>query len=293
MSDKIFPENTIQRCPHDEENPYVQIRRGLIRDKRISPECRFLIIYLLSNKDNWNINVKQLIKEFKGQWGKDIIYKIINEAIYTGYMKREKFILKGLERTRYYLSETDKFKIESPHAGFPEAVIPHAENQDAKDIIYSKKEYIEEQQPPKQKPVSTAASPVVVSLNKLNLSDSFKKKISKEFTEEEINIAVERCLNWPSRKSDQAALRYLLNNPHEWSDKKSSCQVVNQNVKWLQETLYFDGKKKKGWEIGVNTTRIYFATYCSTGQGGKHFEFKCDDPNMIMKAQKFFNENLK
>src|SRR5947209_14298432 len=46
-----FAQATIERCPHDGENPFAQISRDLIRNKTISLECRMLIIYLLSMSD--------------------------------------------------------------------------------------------------------------------------------------------------------------------------------------------------------------------------------------------------
>jgi hypothetical protein len=104
-------QETIQRCPHDSENPYSQILNELIRNKDISTDCIWLLSYLLSNKDGWNINPSQIINHLKGRWGKNKVYKILNEAIEAGYAKRE-YIKKGNIRigTKYFISERPKFK---------------------------------------------------------------------------------------------------------------------------------------------------------------------------------------
>lgn len=146
---------TIQRCPHDEENPYLQVSRALIRDNRISLECRGLIIYLLANKDNWKIYVKKLIADFKGQMGKNKIYDLLNEAIDAGYMMREEFLVNCLARVRYFVSESAKFKTSEKSKErkslsiypLPENRDPgnqDPENRDAKERIIDKKNQREE-----------------------------------------------------------------------------------------------------------------------------------------------------
>jgi hypothetical protein len=102
-------ESVFQRCPHDKENPYVMVSRSLIRDKNISPNCRMLIIYLLSNADGWQIKARELINSFQGYLGRDKIYEIIQEAIDAGYMKREETTVNNLKKYTYYISEFKKF----------------------------------------------------------------------------------------------------------------------------------------------------------------------------------------
>ncbi len=101
---------TIQRCPHDEENPYAQISNNLIRDTSISPNCRMIIIFLLSNKNNWSIRMSHLYNEFKEYLGRDLLYSLVNEAIKAGYMLRHEFREGNLKRYKYFLSERPKFK---------------------------------------------------------------------------------------------------------------------------------------------------------------------------------------
>lgn len=121
MTDQELPVNHnenifIQRCPHDEENPYTMIRNDLIRDMSISPDCRWLIIYLLSNKAGWKIRIQQVINHVKQHMGKNQVYKLFEEAINAGYIKREDRIVKNPKGgslksgVMYFVSETPKFK---------------------------------------------------------------------------------------------------------------------------------------------------------------------------------------
>jgi hypothetical protein len=124
---------TIQRCPHDEENPYTQVLNALIRDKTISPNCRMIIIYLLSNRNNWVIRIPQLINEFKGHIGRELMYKLVDEAMEAGYLKREDYTENNLKRCKYYLSEKPKFKKILRHPDLPDAGVPPPGRQDCKE----------------------------------------------------------------------------------------------------------------------------------------------------------------
>lgn len=107
--------STIERCPHDREKPYAMISRALIRDKSISPKCRMILIYLVSRREeNCEVRADQLRKIFKGQIGKELVYKLINEAIKAGYVRREKYTENNLIRFHSYLTlkSEDKAVIE-------------------------------------------------------------------------------------------------------------------------------------------------------------------------------------
>lgn len=126
-------DDTIERCEHDEENPYTQVLNALIRNKEISPNCRMIIIFLLSNKNNWVIRIPQLINEFKDHIGKDLMYKIINEAIEAGYIKREEYTKNNLKRYKYKLSEKPKFKKCFRHPDSQDTEAQYTENTDSKE----------------------------------------------------------------------------------------------------------------------------------------------------------------
>lgn len=124
MHSTDFFSSTIQRCPHDKENPYSMVSNQLIRDNSISPECRWLLIYLLTNKDNWIISTSQIVnylKPHKG-YGRDSVRKLIGEAVAAGYMRRDEYIdEQNMKRYRYFLSESRSFS-----NNFSDELIPRA-----------------------------------------------------------------------------------------------------------------------------------------------------------------------
>lgn len=113
---------TFHRDPHDKDHPYLMVTRALLRDQSISPECRWLICYLLANTEGYTINIRQVINHLspkevgKTNWcGKDKVYALVNEAIEAGYISREVITSSasnggGLKRTRYLVAESPKFK---------------------------------------------------------------------------------------------------------------------------------------------------------------------------------------
>ncbi len=101
---------TVQRSSYDPEIPYTAISNALIRDNRLSIECRWLITYLLTHTNNWRITVAQIINHCKGNIGRDRVYLLINEAIKHGYMKRETIFHPTLRnQMRYFVSESGNF----------------------------------------------------------------------------------------------------------------------------------------------------------------------------------------
>lgn len=185
-----FPDTaiTIQRCPHDEDNPYTMVHNELIRDASISPECRWLIIYLLSNKVNWTINIQQIVNHLKGKTGRDKVYEIINEAIEAGYMKRD-IVKKGnlKQQIKYFVSEKPKFKKILRHPEIQDPEIRDTENQDIKNKHTSKKDYPEEETyTPPIPPQKETAGAVAAKAAEEILKDSSKKpkrvRIPAEFS---------------------------------------------------------------------------------------------------------------
>lgn len=87
------------------------VSNNLIRDNRLSPECRWLLIYLLTHAEGWVIKlgqIKSMLSEHKG-YGRDSLRKIVNEACAFGYMKIEKYLQGNMTRIRYLVSESGSF----------------------------------------------------------------------------------------------------------------------------------------------------------------------------------------
>jgi hypothetical protein len=90
---------SIKRSPHNKEHPYTTVTKALIRDETVSPNCRWLVAYLLSNIDKWEIKVAQVVEHVKKFIGRDAVYKIFDEAIEAGYLVRHQYVENGLKRT--------------------------------------------------------------------------------------------------------------------------------------------------------------------------------------------------
>jgi hypothetical protein len=75
------------------ENPYAQIDKTVLNDKRLSWKAKGILAFLLSKPDNWEINIKNLIKQAKD--GKEAVYSGIKELITFGYIVRVETRNKG------------------------------------------------------------------------------------------------------------------------------------------------------------------------------------------------------
>lgn len=69
------------------ENPYVQIDREAVNDKRISWKAKGVLLYLISKPADWTVQVSDLIK--RAHDGRDAVYSALNELIAAGYVERE------------------------------------------------------------------------------------------------------------------------------------------------------------------------------------------------------------
>ncbi len=210
-NDVIYDESeadAIERCPHDLENPYVMISSAVIRNSSLSPECRWLICYLLSNAKGWRINRRQVANHLQGFCGRDKIDNIFNEAIDAGYMKKVDILIKrekggALRRCKYFISETPKFKKCFRHTPF-QGPGDQAPGNTGDKVITSKvlsspsniiKNPPLSSPPEKQKEVKhknkslrSEEEEVLVHdfLNNTSLSDKEKKRLSKDYSREQV-----------------------------------------------------------------------------------------------------------
>ena len=74
----------VERCPHDQDNPYTMINNDLFRNPKLSVGCMWLLGYLLTNTNSWRITVSQIINHMTGRLGRNKIYELIKEAIGAG-----------------------------------------------------------------------------------------------------------------------------------------------------------------------------------------------------------------
>lgn len=176
--------HTIKRWAHDQKNPYVQIHNELPRNEKIPPEARLLLIYLLTNKDGWEIRVSQLINHFKPFWGRDKVYKIINQCIEHGYMQRDVLREDGRHvGVNYYVAEYPAFKEFIPLPENPNAVEPDRVNTYYKKEQKSKKEQdikTTTPLPPKKEAMEPDKRPCVVVVSESPKDKPKKAEVSKD-----------------------------------------------------------------------------------------------------------------
>jgi hypothetical protein len=101
------------------ENPYAQIDKTVLNDKRLSWKAKGLLAFLLSKPDNWEINIKNLIKQAKD--GKEAIYSGIKELITFGYIVRVESRNKGrFAQIEYLIYENPQLVNTKKLTDFPE-----------------------------------------------------------------------------------------------------------------------------------------------------------------------------
>ena len=79
-------EQTIFRSPHDKEHPFTQSINEIIRERRLSPEARSLMVYFLSLPDDWVLVHKCIIKDFGMK--RRVLDRCLEELIAFGHVVR-------------------------------------------------------------------------------------------------------------------------------------------------------------------------------------------------------------
>ena len=281
---------TFHRCPHDTENPYAQVSRSLIRDNSISPECRWLIIYLLANRDDWKINIKQIINHCDGFMGKNRVYDVVKEAIKAGYIKAENYFVKGLKRIRYLVSEFPKFKdfLQLPEK--PDLVKPDTVDSDSKEEASLKKKQVKNSNAAPSK--EEALSKFIHEKIKSRKNDFTGKVIPKWHkdcrsllkvrTEEEIQKAMEWAVNdsfWQSIvMSPGGLLKNLDKIEAQMNAKKQNCslkdkEIYQRNRKYAQ----FLQEKYQGNEVDFCADYVGFKLGPNNYLVIKHSDFNFED----------------
>jgi len=240
-NDIIYEESEadfIERCPHDKENPYVMINVEILRNPNISPECRWLICYLLANDKGWRINRKQVANHVKEFLGRDRTDKIFQEAMDAGYMKRVEILVKrkgggALRRCKYFISETPKFKNSFQCPRIQGSGVQCTGNQGDKVIIYEEVSSLSISPPPltppSKEPLPDKSSTVSLRseeedfssydfLEGTNLSPKEKKRLSKDFSREQVLRALKISETQTIKKTLMGLLLNILNNPEQWDD---------------------------------------------------------------------------
>lgn len=81
-----IPDLTILRSNYNSENPFKPVASISLKDESLSLKARGLLVYLLSNADNWVLNIEQLIDSVSIQDGATSVRAAIKELKDTGYI---------------------------------------------------------------------------------------------------------------------------------------------------------------------------------------------------------------
>lgn len=86
IDSRLQNQGTIFRTHKDKNNPYVQIRKTVFEDNRLSWAARGVMGYLLSKPDHWIVRFGDLLN--KGPAKRTALRRVIKELEKYGYMRR-------------------------------------------------------------------------------------------------------------------------------------------------------------------------------------------------------------
>jgi len=131
---------------------------------------------------------------------------------------------------------------------------------------------------------STPTAVVVVSsLNQLKIDEALKIKISRDYSADDIDRAVNICLAWAGRPSDEIGIMSSLKNLSNWDDPISikNGKITDKNRSLIEKWSKNNGKKCGDWDITVSNNDITFS------QGVCCKIFSIEDVNFEEKIKKF------
>jgi hypothetical protein len=143
-------------------------------------------------------------------------------------------------------------------------------------------------------PPAAAAQAVVVfsCFNELDLSDAYKRKFSAMMDEEKAIKLVARVKAWPERNGcDAQSCHAVLNNWDNWKDSVSKEDVLNKNLKWVEQNM----KPRDGAKLGVYTCHVLSKSveFVTHGVENNCKVFKYEDPHFIINITNFIQSNKK
>jgi len=276
-----------QRSLHNKENPYAQINRDLIRDESISPQCRWMLIYFLSMRDDFKINIKQIWNHVKKFMGRNKIYEIIDEACAAGYMKKETKFFNNLKcGVTYYVSEwpEEEFKKCFRYPGFRETEIRDPENGETlrnnSSSLQSeeeKKEWGEEQ--PMSPPTST-----FFSFGRVKMKQELYDKLLEEFGLEKIKEMLTKLDEYADinpRRFKQYACHGAVIRKWIRDDKEKNKNSQKDHEK---ENRKLAEKIAKRFPVAIEKNLIII--------GPDYLEFRTASPNSAEYHIKFYEKGF-
>lgn len=146
-----------------------------------------------------------------------------------------------------------------------------------------KEEPLEEQQCAASAAVAPSAVVVPLSLENMDIPYSLKVKICNEYSVPEIDVAVNRALNWKSRPNDEAAIMTCLKRADTWTDNPTPEQKEQKNREFLDSIRHLDGKHYGPTSVNVSNKYVEFVA------GMKVVVYTIDQDDFKQKVNEYFS----
>jgi len=200
---------TIQRCPHDQKNPFLVISRKTVQNPELSWDALGLLVYLLSLPDDWKISVKNLAGLRNGKAEK--IRRLLSELIEAGHCsyQQPRNTDGKMAEGNYFISEDARFKKNVPHTEKPDAVPPDAVNRTVHNREYTYKRRTTTGSGQKAYSKKASEKSVVVSFANKNLK---KERPTYATISADEKVKVDACL-------EKAKLKNPISNEGGWKQK--------------------------------------------------------------------------
>lgn len=257
---------------------FTQILNIMLDDSNLSLKAKGFITYCLSKTEAWVFRICHLVDVLKE--GEKAIYSVIDECIQNGYAIRfqireasglfgtwETVISDSKEEIDLLKEEMKKdpeLKERLPHRHFGDAVKGDSEKVPPSNMEASVRNM------DKLQPIAPTGIVVYEILEKLDIELPLRVKISSSHSEEDVILAVNRCLNWKGRNSDQQGIMTALARKETWFDVPTKQQQEESNAEFLKKLSSLDGKR-----IG-NTNVVVGLKYIEFTAGMKQTTFSID-----------------
>lgn len=280
-----------------ESKPQI-VPNSLVYNKNLSDSAIRLLLALNALPDKWVIYQCD-IRERLG-WGRDKMQSAIKECVQFGFMKVTKTRSEQgrfepndieFELSPVYLEKPSHNECE-PTTGLPSRQEPQRQTLPLPSFSDSKLIDIEYTTTASQEETEVSASPVVVfsSLEKLEIKDTLKQKICAEHSEDAINLAVERCLRWKSRSSDEVGILFALKNASNWVDVLTESEVQEKNLQVLNSIRHLDMQKSNNVQIFIGPNYVEFIF---NGHSSSKILDANDKDFILLLDQSLLNYNFK
>ena len=213
------------------DSNYVVIPNGLAQHRGISFELRGFLLYILSKPTHWKISIKDIQNE--GGIGRDKVYKLINEGMKSGYIRR----IQEIDGNKFQDVEYEVF----PLPDFTEAYFTDTSNTEhIKERDIEKKEAIKDS-PGNDFEIDSTENNLTVEEHEWDI-DAFEiwwRAYPRLVNKKKAKIAYMSAM----KKTDCAT---LLRGAEEYArqNRDTSEQYIKKPENWLNEELWDDYQPK-------------------------------------------------